>query len=172
MPSLVRSSLFVVACVAWLPMSGREVKAQAPTYVGTFAMTNGASIKCLTNSSGGLGGSGNPAVTNPWAAVPGQEWAFLLLPNGFHAIFNIQTSLFLTAGGGVGSGMGQKPWTADLGQMWYLYPLGGHFYALVNVGNGGVLSDPSTGTQSGSTAETLKWADTLNQWWYLSFLYK
>ncbi len=176
MPLLVRSFLFVVACVAWLHLSGREVNAQAPTYVGTFAMTNGANVKCLTNSTGGLGGSGNFAVTNPWAAIPGQEWAFLLLSNGYYTIFNVQTGQFLTGDGGGGGFLGlpvsQEAWTADLTQMWYLYPLGGHFYALVNVGTGDVLTDQSTGSQSGVRAGTDTWSNNLHQWWFLYFLYQ
>ena len=171
MPPLIRSSLLVVACVAWLAASGQKVEAQAPTYVGTFALTNGATKGCMTNHSSG-GGSGLP-VTNPWAADPSQKWAFLLLPNGYYAIFNVQTSDFLTGNNvSISGSVGEFPWTATSYQMWYLYPLGGQFYALVNVGNGLMLTDPSAGGQNVTPAATTPWTDKLNQWWYLYFLYK
>src|SRR5437660_594077 len=134
MSTLFKSSLFSTALVAVLAASGREAGAQAPTYVGTYAMTNGASIKCLTRQVGG-GGNIEEDVTSPWAANPAQEWAFLLLPNGYYAIFNVQNTKFLTTTGGGGGlvGVTQTVWSAKVSQMWYLYPLGGHFYALVNV---------------------------------------
>src|SRR5947209_4967715 len=172
MSPTLKSSLFVVAIVVGMVASGREARAQV-TYVGTFALTNGASIKCLTNLE--IQGARGIAVgRSPWAAVPDQEWAFFLLPNGFFAIMNVKNTLFLeNSVGGLGTfRIDQDAWKADLNQMWYLYPLGNQFYALVNVGTGLMLTDPNTSSANGTAVEGDQWVDTLNQWWYFYFLFK
>jgi Ricin-type beta-trefoil lectin domain-like len=171
MSPILKSSLFSAALVSVLAASEREARAQA-TYVGTFALTNGASVKCLTSEENSL--AGNFVVRSPWAAIPAQEWAFFLLPNGFYAIMNVQNTLFIrNAHGGLGTFLiDQSAWTANLNQMWYLYPLGNHFYALVNVGSGEMLTDPNTSSANGTRVEGDPWTDNLNQWWYLYFLRK
>jgi hypothetical protein len=171
MSPLLRSSLFTVAIVTGLAASGREARAQV-TYVGTFAMTNGASIKCLTITQGSF--PANNVVTDPWLAVPAQQWAFFLLPSGYYAIMNVQTTEFLdyAIDPFFGNHMVQSQWSAKPTQMWYLYPLGGHFYALVNLGTVTVLTDPNTTSTNGTAATLETWANKLDQWWYLSFLRK
>jgi hypothetical protein len=170
MSPILKSSLFIVVLVAGLVAPARQAGALV-TYVGTFALTNGACVKCLTGEIISMHGD-NILVRAPWAAATTQQWAFFLLPNGFYAIMNVESTLFLYApkdpfGGNV---IFQTKWTADLGQQWYLFPLGNHFYALVNVATGKMLTDPNLNSQNSTPVTQTEWADTLNQWWYLYFL--
>jgi hypothetical protein len=173
MPPRLKSSLLSVAIIVGLVAIGRDARAQV-TYVGTFAMTNGKSTQCLTVDAPSLGNLGVlELITDPWAAVPEEEWAFFLLPNGYYAIMSLKTSHFIDYAQKFGSfEVLVQPWTASLTQMWYLYPLGNHFYAVVNVGNGKMLTDPGAANTNGNPVSLTPWTSNTNQWWYLYFLYK
>ena len=171
MSPFLKTSLGIVALIVALGSSGREARAQQATYVGTFALTNGSSIKVLTNPNNSTSNS-NVQQTAPWAAIPAQEWAFIRLPNGFYAIQNVQSQLYLEVPADFGGSLqvDQYQWTATTNQMWYLYPLGNQFYAIVNVANGSMLADPYSAITSGNPVLTTSWTDNLNQWWYFYFL--
>ena len=169
-------SSFAFLILVGLSVSGKQAGAQAPTYVGTFAMTDGATDRCLTDAGYALGNP-QPFTTNPWAAIPSQEWAFFLLPNGYYAIMNIKTTNFVEAAYDFGQPDGlvdEGAWNASLSQMWYFYPLGGNFYALVNLRTGQMLTDPNPAGVGGigKSAALKTWTGNLNQWWYLYFLRK
>ena len=169
MPAPRKSSLLVVALVAGLAGSGREVVAQTK-YVGTFALTNGDTIRCLTDI-GNTAQSSALMYTAPWAAAAGQQWGFFLLPNGYYAIMNVRTTEFLTqATRGASETISTEKWAAKLAQQWYLYPLGGQSYALVNVETGRMLSDYRNMVSQGTVATARPWRNELAQWWHLSFL--
>jgi hypothetical protein len=104
-------------------------------------------------------------VTTPWAASSTQEWAFFRPPNGYYAIMNAKTTLFLQVQNNFAysTQVDQAQWSASLFQMWYLYPLGNHVYAIVNVANGLMLADPNNATSSGNPVEPTQWEARLNQ---------
>jgi hypothetical protein len=165
------SLLFATIIVAGLSSSPKAAHAQS-TYVGAFAITNISTDKALTTSSTAF--SGAEEVTDPWAAISGQEWAFFRLPNGFYAIMNAKTTQFLYTPTGLGAAGGpsvsEAKWSASLSQMWYLYSFGNNVYAMVNVQSGMMLADPNNATSSGNPVEVTQWAAKPNQIWYLYYL--
>ena len=172
MPIHPRISLLVAAAIiAGLTSSPKTAQAQT-TDVGTFAITNISTNKCLT--SGTTAFSGADAVTDPWAATAEQQWVFFRLPNGYYAIMNAKTTHFLNTPTGLGAAGGpsvsESIWSYSLSQMWYLYSFGNNVYALVNVQTGLMLSDPNNKTTSGNGTAMNQWTANLNQFWYLYYL--
>ena len=165
------SLLVAAAIIAGLASSPKTAQAQT-TDVGTFAVTNIDTKKCMTTSTSLA--NGPDEVGEPWAATAQQQWAFFRLPNGFYAIMNAKTTEFIftpTGPGAIGvPAVSEGPWTYSLSQMWYLYPFGNNVYAIVNAQTGSILTDTLNKTMSGGSLGMLNWNANPDQLWYLYYL--
>ena len=178
MLAITKRLSFVLTIFVGLTASGKHDSARARTHAGKFAMTDGASNRCLTDAGYALGNP-RPMTAHPWAAIPSQEWAPLLVPNGYHAIRHVQTTNLLEAANHFGPPDGfvdEGGWNASHAQMWHLYPFGKNLCASVNLQTGQMLTDPNVvgvGVGgSGKAAAPKSWTGNLNQWWHLYFLRK